>query len=526
MKEGSAPGQNPSSPDAQNSSARISKADVSIMRGESAQGQEATSRRPFHHLSVVDRCVDFLQFDPDQIGPRQSREKSQAGRKGRGRSRRLAPQAELNRSGMGMYKVGLVVILLLVSLIDPVSSAPLEDAVAAAHRGEYAVARQLLGPLAEKGDARAQFNIGYLYANGWGVERDYAEAIKWYRKAADQGLAIAQHFLGMAYGNGDGVTPDPVEAARWIMRAADQGYPPAQLVLGIVYADGRGVPKDLRKAFIWAGLSGQRGVRSAERLIRAILPQLSSDEVAQAQKIIRDWKPKPEFDQISIAQEELLGMDPHVGEFADPSSWPVSAIGVVAHRGEQCSGTLVGPKLVLTAAHCVFKRDPRSVHFLAGLNKGVAAASSVGEQLVVSTAFYGGRWTLEGSANDWALIILKDPVSVRPVPVKPLTPEQLKAASSAGIVSQIGYGRERRYSPSIVRNCQIDEPKDDRILAVRCLTNPGYSGSPVLAEVDGEPAVIGILSAGQEEMRAAIACSAIQFEKAVIELTGADRPGH
>ncbi len=416
--------------------------------------------------------------------------------------------------------------MLLLSLTDPVRSAQLEDAVAAAHRGEYVVARQLLAPLAEKGDVRAQFNIGYLYANGWGVQRDYAEAIEWYRKAADRGLAIAQHFLGMAYANGDGVRADPVEAAKWLTRAAEQGYPPAQLVLGIAYANGLGVPRNPRQALVWAGLSGQRGVRSAERLIRTILPELGSDEIAQAKKIIQDWKPKPEFDQISIAQEELLGMDPHVGEFADPSSWPVSAIGVVAHRGEQCSGTLVGPTLVLTAAHCVFRRDPRNIHFLAGLNKGVPAASSVGEQLMVSKAFSGGSWHLEGSANDWALIILKDPISIRPVPVKALTREQLKAASSAGTVSQIGYGRERRYSPSIVRNCQIDEPNDDRLLAVRCLTNPGYSGSPVLAEVDGEPAVIGILSAGQEEMRAAIACSAIQFEKAVIDLIGANGPSH
>jgi hypothetical protein len=143
--------------------------------------------------------------------------------------------------------------------------------------------------------------------------------------------------------------------------------------------------------------------------------------------------------------------------------------------------------------------------------------------VVVSKAFSPvGLWSPENSANDWAFIILKDPIAIRPVPVKALTREQIKAASSAGTVFHIGYGQERRYSPSIVRNCQIDEPIDDRLLAVRCLANPGYSGSTVLANVDGEPAVIGVLSAGQEEMREAFACSAMQFEKAVIELIGAD----
>jgi hypothetical protein len=66
-----------------------------------------------------------------------------------------------------MYKGTLALIILFLSLNGPVRSAQLEDAVTAAHRGDYMVARQLLGPLAEKDDARAQFNIGYLYANGW-----------------------------------------------------------------------------------------------------------------------------------------------------------------------------------------------------------------------------------------------------------------------------------------------------------------------------------------------------------------------
>ena len=42
---------------------------------------------------------------------------------------------------------------------------------------------------AQKGDAKAQFNLGYIYDIGQGVPRDYAEAVKWYRLAADQGNA-------------------------------------------------------------------------------------------------------------------------------------------------------------------------------------------------------------------------------------------------------------------------------------------------------------------------------------------------
>src|ERR1700745_127727 len=95
---------------------------------------------------------------------------------------------------------GLILILglMLGLMIASATASELDDAVAAAHRGDYAAALRRLSPLAEKGDARAQFDIGFMHAYGWGVQRDPAEAITWYRKAANQGLAIAQHFLGLA----------------------------------------------------------------------------------------------------------------------------------------------------------------------------------------------------------------------------------------------------------------------------------------------------------------------------------------
>ena len=81
-----------------------------------------------------------------------------------------------------------------------------------------------------------------MHAYGWGVQRNPADAITWYRKAADQGLGVAQHFLGIAYVNGEGVRPDDAEAARWFARAAAQGFAQAQFMLGLMTLDGRGVP--------------------------------------------------------------------------------------------------------------------------------------------------------------------------------------------------------------------------------------------------------------------------------------------
>ena len=77
--------------------------------------------------------------------------------------------------------------------------------------------------LAEQGDAGAQSYLGYMYRSGLGVEQDYAEAVKWYRKAADQGDGDAQCNLGVMYCSGLGVEQDYAEAVKWYRKAADQG---------------------------------------------------------------------------------------------------------------------------------------------------------------------------------------------------------------------------------------------------------------------------------------------------------------
>ena len=68
---------------------------------------------------------------------------------------------------------------------------------AAYDRGDYATALKEFRPLAEQGNADAQFNLGFMYENGLGVPQDYAEAVKWYRNAAEQGYAQGQANLGL-----------------------------------------------------------------------------------------------------------------------------------------------------------------------------------------------------------------------------------------------------------------------------------------------------------------------------------------
>ena len=119
---------------------------------------------------------------------------------------------------------------------------------------------------AEQGDADAQNNLGLMYVTGCGVNRDEAEAVRWYRKAAEQGNAHGQFGLGTMYEVGFGGLPeDAAEAIRWYRRAAEQGYIGAQNSLGVMYETGRGgLPKDEAEAVRWYRQAAAQGNADAQ----------------------------------------------------------------------------------------------------------------------------------------------------------------------------------------------------------------------------------------------------------------------
>ncbi len=119
----------------------------------------------------------------------------------------------------------LALILICCLALAAPAWAGWDEGVAAYKRGDYETALLEFRPLAEQGDARAQTNLGDMYANGLGAPQDYAEAAKWFRLAAEQGDAHTQGHLGDMYADGRGVAQDYAEALKWSRLAAEQGEP-------------------------------------------------------------------------------------------------------------------------------------------------------------------------------------------------------------------------------------------------------------------------------------------------------------
>jgi TPR repeat protein len=115
-------------------------------------------------------------------------------------------------------------------------------------KGDFGSAQTQYRKAADQGHPGAQVNLGLMYQNGFGIQKDGAQAVVWYRKAADQGFAGAQNALGLMYQTGQGIAKDDVQAANWYRKAADQGYANAEDALGLMYQNGLGVVKDYLQA--------------------------------------------------------------------------------------------------------------------------------------------------------------------------------------------------------------------------------------------------------------------------------------
>jgi TPR repeat protein len=172
-----------------------------------------------------------------------------------------------NSSMKPVLAAGLAAVLLF-SLPRIAAAGAFEDGADEYRRGNISAALKDWQPLAESGNAEAQFAVGSLYLNGQGVARDFTAAETWLRKAADQGLVKAATNLGTLYAMGkpgaDGKSsPDYAAALGWYRKAADKGDAMAQLAVGRMYEVGQGVPADATQAMTWLRKAAEQNAPGA-----------------------------------------------------------------------------------------------------------------------------------------------------------------------------------------------------------------------------------------------------------------------
>jgi len=176
----------------------------------------------------------------------------------------------------GSVPFRLLLALALVSGAAATRGDALEDAKRANRSGDHAQALRLLRPLAERGDPKAQVQLGVMYFHGQGVREDDAQAFAWFERAAQLGDAVAQYHLGNMYAFGHGVpreVPDPDRmAARWYFEAAQQDNADAQYALGILFISGKGVVQSPDEAAKWFRRAANNGHADAQRFLRGMQP--------------------------------------------------------------------------------------------------------------------------------------------------------------------------------------------------------------------------------------------------------------
>ena len=153
--------------------------------------------------------------------------------------------------------------------------------------GDFATALKEWRPLAEQGDADAQYNLGVMYDNGDGVAQDYAEAVRWFRLAAEQGYAYAQSNLGVMYQNGNGVVQDYAEAVKLYRLAAEQGHAGAQNNLGVMYAYGNGVLQNNILSHMWYNIASANGKKKSSEWRDNIATKMTSADISKAQAMAK-----------------------------------------------------------------------------------------------------------------------------------------------------------------------------------------------------------------------------------------------
>jgi hypothetical protein len=177
----------------------------------------------------------------------------------------------------------LVAALLLAFAAAPLPAQSVKTGIEAWQRADYAGAVAIWRPLAEQGDADAQFNLGQAYRLGRGVPLNLGTAESWFERAAATGHVDAETTLGLLlFQNGD-----HAEGLKWLKKAAEQGEPRALLVYGTALYNGDGVTQDQVLGYAYVSRSAAQGLVPARETLAQLNQLMSAADRKQALALAR-----------------------------------------------------------------------------------------------------------------------------------------------------------------------------------------------------------------------------------------------
>lgn len=194
----------------------------------------------------------------------------------------------------------LASVLLLVSSFE--AQAGLKEGNQYMAKGQYERALVELKPLADRGDAGAQFFVGAMYLDGLGVTPDVKAGMKFLEASAAQSDSGAQFRLGRIYYDGKHQPQDLDKTKTFVRKAAEQGLGEAITFLGVLYYKGAGVPQSaatalalLRDASAKLTIAVAKGealpaaLSDTQQALNALEGRLSAEQKMEATKTLNMW---------------------------------------------------------------------------------------------------------------------------------------------------------------------------------------------------------------------------------------------
>lgn len=160
-----------------------------------------------------------------------------------------------------MKKIAYCLFLIISFSVTANEENNFQEALRLIENQNYSEGISLFKSLAASGKPEAQYELGSLYSNGLGVDKNLTEAFKWFKLSAEQGFYKAQHELGVSYLRGYGVKQKISESMKWFQLAAEQGNPGSHYQIGYIYYY---VKKDYLKAKNFFLFASEHGIAGAE----------------------------------------------------------------------------------------------------------------------------------------------------------------------------------------------------------------------------------------------------------------------